>query len=66
MLKTLVVFMLLLIIGSLFSGLFFLYRDHGAGQRTVRALTWRIGLSLAVFIILLAGLRFGLIPGYSQ
>ena len=58
--------MLLLIIGSLFSGLFFLYRDHGAGQRTVRALTWRIGLSLAVFIILLAGLRFGLIPGYSQ
>lgn len=58
--------MLLLIVGSLFSGLFFLYRDHGAGQRTVRALTLRIGLSVAFFVLLLAGFRFGLIPGYTQ
>ena len=58
--------MLLVIIGSLFSGLFFLYRDQGAGERTVRALTLRIGLSVAVFAILLLGFRFGLIPGYTQ
>ena len=58
--------MLLLIVGSLFSGLFFLYRDHGAGQRTVRALTLRIGLSVAFFVLLLARFRFGLIPGYTQ
>ncbi|HNE42723.1 MAG TPA: twin transmembrane helix small protein [Rhodocyclaceae bacterium] len=66
MLKLLVVLMLLAIVGSLFSGLFFLYRDRGAGARTVRALTLRIGLSVTVFVILLLGLRFGLIPGYSQ
>lgn len=66
MIKVLVVLMLLAIIGSLFSGLFFLYRDRGAGERTVRALTLRIGLSLGVFVILLAGFRFGLIPGYTQ
>jgi hypothetical protein len=66
MIKLLVVLMLLAIIGSLFSGLFFLYRDRGAGSRTVRALTLRIGLSIALFIALLLAFRFGLIPGYSQ
>jgi hypothetical protein len=58
--------MLLAIVGSLFSGLFYLYRDRGAGTRTVRALTLRIGLSVTVFLLLLLGLRLGFIPGYSQ
>ncbi|MBK7900171.1 MAG: twin transmembrane helix small protein [Azonexus sp.] len=66
MFKLLVVLMLLAIVGSLFSGLFYLYRDRGAGTRTVRALTLRIGLSVTVFLLLLLGLRLGLIPGYSQ
>lgn len=64
--KLLVVFMLLAIVGSLFSGLWFLYKDRGEGTRTVRALTLRIGLSIALFILLLLSWRFGLIPGYSQ
>lgn len=66
MLRVLVVLLLLAIVGSLFSGLFYLYRDRGAGVRTVRALTWRIGLSIALFIMLLLSFRFGLIPGYTQ
>lgn len=66
MLKLLVVLLLLAIVGSLFSGLFYLYCDRGAGERTVRALTLRIGLSIALFLVLLAGFRFGLIPGYTQ
>lgn len=66
MVKMFVVFMLLAIVGSLFSGLFFLYRDHGGGTRTARALTVRIGLSLILFIALLLSYRFGLVPGYSQ
>jgi len=66
MLRVLVVLLLLAIIGSLFSGLFYLYRDQGAGERTVRALTLRIGLSITLFLLLLAGFRFGLIPGYTQ
>ncbi len=66
MLRVLVVLLLLAIVGSLFSGLVFLYRDRGAGRRTARALTWRIGLSIALFAMLLVGFRFGLIPGYTQ
>jgi hypothetical protein len=66
LLKLVIVLMLFGVIGSLFSGLFFLYRDRGTGTRTVRALTLRIGLSIGVFLLLLASFRFGLIPGYSQ
>ena len=53
-------------IGSLFSGLFLLFRDQRDGKRAVKALTVRIGLSLAIFALLMLGYRFGLIPGYSQ
>lgn len=66
MIKLLVVFTLLAIIGSLFSGLWFLYRDRGEGTRAVRALTIRIGLSISLFVLLLVSYRFGLVPGYSQ
>ena len=61
--KSAVVFMLLLVIGSLFSGLFFLCRDKGDGDRVVRALTLRISLSVLIFAALLLSYRFG---GYSQ
>ncbi|HNJ76733.1 MAG TPA: twin transmembrane helix small protein [Azospira sp.] len=66
MIKLLVVFVLLAIVGSLFSGLWFLYKDRGEGTRTVRALTLRIGLSISLFVLLLFSYRFGLVPGYSQ
>lgn len=66
MIKFLVVLMLFAIVASLFSGLFFLYRDRGGSNRMVRALTVRIGLSIALFILLLLAFRFGFIPGYSQ
>ncbi|MBN9694472.1 MAG: twin transmembrane helix small protein [Zoogloea sp.] len=63
MFKLAVVFMLLLVIGSLFSGLVFLYRDKGNGDRVVRALTVRVSLSLLLFIGLLLAWRYG---AYSQ
>ncbi len=66
MIRVLVILLLLAILGSLFSGLFYLNRDRGAGERTARALTVRITLSIALFVLLLAGFRFGFIPGYSQ
>ena len=55
--------MLALIVGSLFSALFYLYRDKGTGERTARALTIRVGLSITLFILLMAGYYFGIIPG---
>lgn len=66
MIKLFVVLALLAIVGSLFSGLWFLYKDRGEGTRTVRALTLRIGLSISLFMVLLLSYRFGLVPGYSQ
>lgn len=58
--------MLLAIIVSLFSGLFFLYRDRGTGERTATAMMLRVGLSVTLFAVLLIGFRIGVIPGYSQ
>lgn len=51
--KSLVVILLLVILASLFSALVFLVRDQGTTHRTVRALTWRIGLSIGLFLLLL-------------
>jgi len=60
--KIVIIVMLLLIVGSLFSALSFLYKDDGKGERTVRALTLRISLSIALFIFLMLGFYFGIIP----
>ncbi len=60
--KIFIIVMLLLIIGSLFSALALLYKDNGSGERTVKALTVRISLSIALFIFLMLGFYFGLIP----
>lgn len=66
MVKLLVVVLLFGILCSLFSGLYWLYRERGAGERTVRMLTWRIGLSIGLFLLLLLAFRSGLIAGYTQ
>jgi len=63
--KILVVLILFTIIGSLFSGLFFLIRDKGASERTVRALTVRISLSLLLFVLLMAGYATGLLQPHG-
>lgn len=63
MLKIFVIVVMLGIAASLVSAGIFLVKDRGASDRTVRALTWRIGLSLALFLFLMAGRYFGLIQG---
>jgi hypothetical protein len=66
MIRVLVVLLVLAIVFSLFSGLISLYRDRGTGTRTVRLLTWRVGLSIALFVLLMLAFRFGFIAGYTQ
>ena len=63
--KVVVVLLLLAIVISLGSGLVFLLQDHGDGKRTVKALTWRIGLSLLAFATLFAGYYAGLIQPHG-
>ena len=63
--KIIVVLFLILIIGSLFSGLFYLVKDKGASERTVRALTLRISLSVILFILLMIGYATGLLQPHG-
>ena len=60
-----VIALLLIIVGSLGSGLYFLVRDTADSTRTVRALTWRIGLSIACFLLLLVGAALGFIQPHG-
>ncbi len=57
--KIAIVVMLFFIVISLFSALFFLSKDKGTGDRTVKALTIRISLSIALFIMILIAYRLG-------
>ena len=57
-----VIVLLFAVLVSLFSGLYFVYKDKGGSNRAVTALTIRIGLSVLVFVILMASLYFGWIP----
>ena len=49
------------IVVSLFSALYFLMKDKAGSQRMVKALTIRVVLSIALFVLLLLALQFGFI-----
>jgi len=59
--RIVVIVFLILIVGSLGSALLFLLRDQGKGRRTVHALALRVGLSIALFVLLIVGFASGLI-----
>jgi hypothetical protein len=48
-----------LILASLGSALFFLMRDKGKSNRTVQALAMRVGLSIVLFLLILASYKMG-------
>jgi hypothetical protein len=54
-----VIAVLLLIVASLGSAIFFMMRDRGGSKRMVKALAIRVGLSVALFVFLMAGYYFG-------
>ena len=61
--RYLVIAILILIVASLGSALVFLMRDRGRSNRAVKALAIRVGLSMSLFLLLMAGYYFGFIPG---
>ena len=63
--RTIVFIAMLVILLSLASGLIFLVRDAGKTKRTVTALTWRIGISVALFLFLLLAFSLDWITPHS-
>lgn len=63
--KIVVVVLLAIILISLASGLIFLIRDKGKSDRTVKSLTLRIVLSIALFVLLFIGFAAGLIKPHG-
>ena len=59
--KILIIIVLFAIVGSLGSALFHLSKGGGDSRKMVRALAIRVGLSLALFVLLMAAWYTGLI-----
>ena len=59
--KLIIIILLLFVVGSLFSALYFLINDSSASKRVVNSLSWRIALSLFILLLLFVGIQTGLI-----
>jgi hypothetical protein len=55
-----VIAVFVLIVASLFSAVLFMFRDRSGSTRMVKALAIRVGLSIGLFLFLMAGYYFGL------
>lgn len=64
--KILVIITLFAIVGSLGSALFHLSRGKGDSRKMARALTVRVGLSVLLFILLMAAWYNGLIQPHAM
>ncbi len=65
-LKTLLVIAFLaVIVFNLGAGLYYLLVDRGQSRRTVRALSWRVGVSVALVALLMIGIATGLIQPHG-
>lgn len=60
--RLLALLFIVFILASLASALYYLVKDKGQSDRVVKMLTVRVGLSLTLFLMLMAGYYFGLIP----
>lgn len=60
--KIMLVVLLGMVLVSLFSGLYFMYKDKGKSTRVVNALKIRIGLSVLIVVIVIVGYFSGMLP----
>jgi len=56
---------LVVILYNLGAGLYYMMTDKGQTDRTVRALTWRIGLSVLLILLVIAGIATGVIQPHG-
>ena len=63
--KAIVILALFAIVASLGHALYSMSSGEGNSASMIRALTWRIGLSIALFAFLMLGWYFGLIAPHE-
>ena len=63
--KLLIIAFLILIVWNLGAGLYYMMVDKGQTGRTVKSLTWRIGLSVALILLVIAGILAGVIKPHG-
>ncbi len=63
--KLVIIGFLAVILYNLFSGLYYMMTDKGETDRMVRALTWRIALSIALIAIIGIGIYTGWIQPHN-
>lgn len=59
--RIVIILFIVVILGSLGSALYYMIRDRGTTERTAKALTLRVALSVTLFLLLMLGFHFGLI-----
>jgi hypothetical protein len=65
LIRAIIAILFLFIFYSLGSALYYLVRDPKRSTRVVKALSWRIGLSIALFIFLMIAFWLGWITPHS-
>jgi O-antigen/teichoic acid export membrane protein len=63
--KSIVVILLLIVIFSLGSALYHLVNHKDNSDKLLKSLTWRIGLSVFIFVLLLLGWAMGLVQPHG-
>ena len=63
--KILIVAVLAAILYNLGAGLYYMMVDGGSSGRTVNALTWRIGLSVGLILLVIVGIWMGWIQPHG-
>ena len=65
LMKIIIIVFLITILYTLASSLFYLVREKGEGTGTVNRLSWRIGLSIVLFLLLWVAYQLGWIEPTS-
>jgi hypothetical protein len=63
--KTIIILLFLAALGSLASAMVFLVKDKGKTDRTAKALTYRIGISVFIFVLLMLAYFAGYIKPHG-
>jgi succinate dehydrogenase hydrophobic anchor subunit len=63
--KLMIVALIVAILYALFSGMVYLVKDPSSERRTVRALTWRVGLQVLLIVFLIVAYFMGWIQPHG-